>query len=666
MLYFAASQPLTVKYLDSASKPIPNATINWTVTPAFGHLNTPTQFVSKTNTDGIAFLVLADPNPLQLVEQSQVKATPPVGNSVSFWITSASGIVTEDTPQDDGTIGSLNPGLAANRTINATAGALLPAAFKVAIGATNGQAIPHVAIAATNVRPVPVDPGSTIVVVDDPKRPSAQCAGNFLSDSKGIATCNLQIGSGVGNTSLYFVAANGNIRPAVTLNVALGAPGKVTLISGDGQTGQISSELPIPLAIRVVDLGGNALPKIQVSWNVIQGSATLSANSSTTDANGAASVKVRFGSSPGQVKVKALVNNSLSIVFNESAGTAPVATIAVVSGDNQTALVGLSFPQPLTVAVGDSSGNPVPSTTVNFTVTGDATVSPSSVATSSDGTATVSLTAGTTAGSVTVTAESSGIQIVFQSLTVIPPGPQVSISSFVSAAGRQSGLTPCGLGAILGSGLAPGIVGTLTAQPGDDGAYPATLGPVQSLLVGGLKAPITAVSNSNGVERIEFQTPCEVPPGIATAALKVQDISASVDGIPVASALPSIFTTVASDGLEYALAFRADGTLIGPASAPTQGETIRVWVTGVGQTTPSITTGQAGVAGQAVITALTGGINNAGATIKRAEYLAGQLGVYFVDIEIPLDTAVGPYQPLVIATPDLLYSNTVHIPISVP
>src|SRR5882762_4675854 len=103
IVYHYFSLPLVVKYANSDGKPIADATITWNITPTFGHLNSPSQLTSKTNADGLALIALGDPNPLQLVEQSQIVATAPAGKSVTFWITSAMASYTEQTLQDDGT-----------------------------------------------------------------------------------------------------------------------------------------------------------------------------------------------------------------------------------------------------------------------------------------------------------------------------------------------------------------------------------------------------------------------------------------------------------------------------------------------------------------------------------------------------------------------------------
>src|SRR5438477_178500 len=79
--------------------------------------------------------------------------------------------------------------------------------------------------------------------------------------------------------------------PAAQLSIQL-APTN----SGDQQTGTVGATLPQPLQV-VVQRGSVAAPGVSVSWSAIQGS--LSANSTTTDASGIASVLWTLGTLPG-------------------------------------------------------------------------------------------------------------------------------------------------------------------------------------------------------------------------------------------------------------------------------------------------------------------------------------------------------------------------------
>ncbi len=88
-------------------------------------------------------------------------------------------------------------------------------------------------------------------------------------------------------------------------------------------------------------------------------------------------------------------------------------SLAITNGNNQTAPAGTALPLPLTVSVTDSSGAGVAGVTVNFAVTsGIATLSSSGLQTDANGNASVTLTFGPVAGSVTVTAAIGGSAVL--------------------------------------------------------------------------------------------------------------------------------------------------------------------------------------------------------------------------------------------------------------
>src|SRR5579871_3336012 len=87
------------------------------------------------------------------------------------------------------------------------------------------------------------------------------------------------------------------------------------------------------------------------------------------------------------------------------------ARLSVVSGDKQSATVGSSLGDPLVVKVLYASGTGIGGVVVNFAVTppGAATISASQLITLNDGTASVNVTLGATAGPFTITASAAGL-----------------------------------------------------------------------------------------------------------------------------------------------------------------------------------------------------------------------------------------------------------------
>lgn len=96
-----------------------------------------------------------------------------------------------------------------------------------------------------------------------------------------------------------------------------------------------------------------------------------------------------------------------------SVSPAAAAIVTPVSGDGQTATVGTAFGSPLVVLVTDQYGNPVPGAVVTFTGPGSGAgvtfPAGSTATTGTDGTASVAVAAGTTAGEYVVTATAPGV-----------------------------------------------------------------------------------------------------------------------------------------------------------------------------------------------------------------------------------------------------------------
>lgn len=685
VLEYNLSKPMMVQVRDSNGKPISGATVNWSIVGgALGSISGGLAATSSTDSNGfssILFVATAVQAGLSF-GQTQIQASGPAGDKVNFWITTVlatipnGGFASVLQIEEHDTSG--NPVFPNNiRKISGVAGAVQKNGYFVVIGVgagpQTGSPISNIGIRAQNYDSFAPPDGSPALTGPDPTSPSASCVGDPLSNPAGQLNCDLQFGPQLGSGPLYFFVGEAARSQVMLLTVLAGTPKNVTLLNGDGQSGKPGTKLPIPLMVKVTDAGGNPLGpcdnlhpacKVPIAWTV-SGSATLSSTSTVTDANGLSSVNATLGSVPGPVKVTALITNAdgtkAAATFNLTIAVT-VATITVVSGDGQSTFTNGAFSNPLVVVVKDQQGNPVSNQQVNFTASQGGQLSASSVVTGSDGLASVRLTAGPSSGTITVIATAAGFQAFFNNLNVLVPGPQITTSSFLNYYSQQLGLTPCGLAAISGSNIAPGVTGTVYPPP--FGPNPTTLGPVQSVLIGGYSAPITSISNIGGVERVNIQTPCEVPAGPTQVVMTVQGGTTTVNNVTVLQYQPGMYLVPDNSGLGVAL--RPDGSYISATNPAAAGETVRFFVTGLGQTTPPIGTNTAGVGGQKVNVELVGGFNGGGATISDAQYLTGQIGVYVVSMPIPANTPPGTYGAIVAVKPpvgDLIFGNSVNIPI---
>ncbi len=435
-------------------------------------------------------------------------------------------------------------------------------------------------------------------------------------------------------------------------------PGLVNIVSGNNQSvnpGQTSA----PLVAKVTDSTG-AVPigNTTVTWTVSPaGAATLSRSSTTTDSTGQAQTTVTFSpSAVGQVSVKAALtgsNSSISTTFTLSANV-QISSITKVSGDQQSVQAGQSFAAPLVVQVMGTNGQPVVGVSVSFSINGGATLSSTSALTDATGKAQVTVKAGATAGAVTVSAFIGSISQNF-SLTIIPPGPALSTTSFYNAGGlnRLTALSPCSLVTVLSSGLAPNIQG-LVLNTNGFGPWATTLAN-DTVTVNNVAAPIYSVGNVSGVEQLTFQVPCETAVAASVPiAISVGGGSATVN-VPVQAATPGIFQTVMSDGVARAVVIRPDGSFVTLQNPARRGETVRVYVTGLGPTAPPLVTGALPVPGtdSLVLGQVIVGIANGGTPVFTSRVSPNLIGVYEVSFQVPANATTGN---------DVVLSVAVNVP----
>jgi len=127
-------------------------------------------------------------------------------------------------------------------------------------------------------------------------------------------------------------------------------PLEIVIGGGDGQFGVVGSQLPTPLRV-VVRTAANGQPRegVGVLWDVVQGGATLVGVTTTvSDSTGSTEIRVRLGTSPGQVSVRARVSEqpNVSAEFGLFGVNRPTLTdltpFATPAGDTVT-LTGTSF-----------------------------------------------------------------------------------------------------------------------------------------------------------------------------------------------------------------------------------------------------------------------------------------------------------------------------------
>jgi uncharacterized protein (TIGR03437 family) len=544
------------------------------------------------------------------------------------------------------------------RDIVGQAGTTLNDAIRVRVivvsGPQSGQTIPNVSLRATTG-------------IASGAGPTANCVGEgdvAMTDSNGVASCNLAVGGRLGLAPLQVVIGSTiNLGGAsLNLDVRPGPPSTVRLVQGNNQSGLPGERLRLAFVAEISDSFGNVLPGIAGQWEVATpNSITLANVVSTSDSNGRVSALGTLGTVPGANVVRFRSGNATG-TFTFTVNIA-ITGLQAVSGNGQTTITNQPFPQPLTVQVTDDRGTPAPGQPVVFSVVGGtATLSSGTVTSGADGRASVNVTAGAVAGTITIRATLGSLSQTF-TLTSRLPGPVFTASNIVNTASNQPGLVPCGIGTLYGTGIAPALNGVLPASLLGIGGLPLVLNGVD-LNFDGQSAPILAIANQNRQESIVFQAPCGLVPGSrVTATVRVSGGSTAVGNVPVSRVQPGIFETDPGNGARrYAALQRPDGSWVTPENPARRGEVLRMLVTGLGTVTPSTDTNRAGVPGQTVLSPLIVGINDAGVRVVSAEYVVGMMGIYAVSFEVPLDAAPGAFRSLAIAAEasagDLVFGNS--------
>lgn len=507
--------------------------------------------------------------------------------------------------------------------VTGTRGDVVPNAYQAIVTARiTAQGIPNVTMRVAAAGDFTADGPGT-------------CVNDTHSDINGITTCDLKISCSATDVAPVqivigeFVIGTGAIiaRPA--------GGRKLTVVEGNNQAGNAGAVLN-RLVAKVTDSCSNAVSGQDVVWTVTQGSATLTQVVSRSGSDGTVSTGVTLGNSAGQITVRVSLANATPLDFTLTSNVV-IGSVSLVNGGGQSATVGAAFANPIIFAVKDNNGNAVGSgITVALSADNGASLGSTSVSTDASGQVQTTVTAGSQSGTVTVTASVAGKTGTAQ-LQVRPPTLPIDSSSFTNAASRSSGLVACGLITLTGAGLAP-AAGTYVSGVSAFGPWNYNVAGV-SIRINSVPAPIQVVANQNGVQSVNFQTPCETQPGLATAVVSVNGTDTTVTNIPVFAAQPGIFT-YSLDNKSYGAVIRIkDGSYITPSNPAPTGEDYYLILTGLGQTTPAAVTNAAGLDQQIAITTIVG-VNNAGVPSQAGRYLTGNTGIYYIRFTIPRQAGV--------------------------
>jgi hypothetical protein len=242
----------------------------------------------------------------------------------------------------------------------------------------------------------------------------ALSAGSVPTDSQGRAAVSVMLGtaSGLNNTIVTARAAGLNGSPVMfTASASAGPVSQLEAVSGSIQTDTVGQAAPESLVVMVGDQFDNPVSGAIVTWAVTAGGGTVSTTSVTTDLQGRAAVVWTLGPVVGLQRVTAAVGGLAGppAEFVATALAAAAAQIVLVSGNDQSGVVGTSLADPYVVRVTDAFGNPVAGVVVNWGVSaGGGSIAPLGAFTNSSGLDSATRTLGTVAGVNLDTATATG------------------------------------------------------------------------------------------------------------------------------------------------------------------------------------------------------------------------------------------------------------------
>lgn len=200
----------------------------------------------------------------------------------------------------------------------------------------------------------------------------------------------------------------------------------LVLQAGDVQTGPVAIALPVQLAVKVTDAGGNPVRDAEVNWVVLGGGGFVNPPTGISDATGFVRTNWTLGTSLGENKVRAYLTNGFiidSVDFKATAinGEGVVIQLTTSTRPPATLMVATAVSTPIQYTITDEFGHPVPGATVNFTVgPNSGSVDPTSAQTDSLGHVTAIWTTGTVAGPQTFIATLPGQLPITTSIIATP------------------------------------------------------------------------------------------------------------------------------------------------------------------------------------------------------------------------------------------------------
>jgi len=346
------------------------------------------------------------------------------------------------------------------------------------------------------------------------------------------------------------------------------------------------------------------------------------------------------------------------------------ASITVISGNNQTGVVGTALAAPLVVGVTDANKNPVSGVSVTFTGT-NATVNPTSAQTDSSGHASTQVTLGNSPGTATVTASVSGLTSISFTATVTP-GSLPLITQVENAASSNAPGLPnaaIGQGAIFnmyGFNLGPSTL-VVSSSPFQSTNLSGTSA---SVTISGQKVDVLMYYTSD--KQVSGLLPSNTPAGTGTITVTYNGNTSMAAPITVVQSNLGIFT-ITQDGSGVGIVTFADYSLVsdlpatncgGPnttCGAANPNDVLTLWATGLGPVSAPDSSGpQSGNMPNIPLTLWLGGVQATVTYQGRSGCCIGEDEIVFT---VPANAPTGCAVPLLVQIGNQI-SNHVVIPVA--
>ena len=461
----------------------------------------------------------------------------------------------------------------------------------------------------------------------------------------GEATAAVTFGCPSPNGSIQIGLTSTSTQATIAYRAGNGQLSQLQILQGNNQSGSPGVRMGQALLVRTADVCGNPVPSTPVAWGVNPPeAAALEVVGAISNGQGQASALVRPTARGGafQVLVAAQADSAIQATFNLTTGNVPTLLQKPQqdSGDGQQVPANSIAADPLVVLVLNETGAPVAGVDVAFAVTsGNSSLESINGRTDPMGRATARFRAGSELGPATVQATALGQSVTF-TLNVIGSVPVLTADGFVNAASFRPGLSPGSAASIFARNITGDVQGVLAAPYTPGVGFPTTLEGLR-VLVNGTPAPILAIVNINGQEQLNIQVPFETAGNFATVVVENNGSQGTITNVPIFNPQPAVFE-VNVEGGTFAAALHADFSLITPSNPARPGETIQVFLTGLGRLSPPVATNAVGPIPPA-LTVVTPEVTLDGVlqTVVGSFYAPQLISVYQVNMTLGANAAVG-------------------------